>query len=86
MTRDRLYTDTMREVYSSVTKVMVDTKASSPLLYLPLDKIVQQSASGAAAPAGASTAPAAPAVTLPDSNGQDARSRDGARSRDRETR
>ncbi|WP_225863678.1 FtsH protease activity modulator HflK [Ideonella benzenivorans] len=87
VTRDRLYTDTMREVYSSVTKVMVDAKASSPLLYLPLDKIVQQSGSGAAtAPAGASTTPAAPAVTLPDSNGQDARSRDGARSRDRETR
>ncbi|WP_408634166.1 FtsH protease activity modulator HflK [Polynucleobacter necessarius] len=40
--RDRMYNDTMREMYSNVTKVLVDTNKSNSLLYLPLDKIVAQ--------------------------------------------
>ena len=40
MTRDRIYVDAMRDVYSNVTKVYVDQKSGSNLLYLPLDKIV----------------------------------------------
>jgi membrane protease subunit HflK len=55
VTRDRLYIDTMREVYSNVSKVMVDTRSSSPMLYLPLDKLIQQSGAGPQAPAGAAT-------------------------------
>lgn len=42
--RDRLYTDTMQQIYSSVTKVMVDSKQGSQLLYLPLDKLLQATA------------------------------------------
>jgi membrane protease subunit HflK len=86
VTRDRLYIDAMRTVYSNVTKVMVDARSNSNLLYLPLDKLIAQS-SGAPAPAAA--APSAPAPeTLPSALGanNDSRSRDGARSRDRETR
>lgn len=41
--RDRMYTDTMQQIYSNVTKVLVDSKQGSNLLYLPLDKIMQQS-------------------------------------------
>lgn len=81
VTRDRLYTDTMREVYSNVSKVMVDVHGNSNLLYLPLDKLMQA--------AGAPTAaPAAPAVTPPEgvATPGDVRSRDNARSRDRESR
>src|ERR1700712_3740984 len=51
VTRDRLYIDTMREVYSNVTKVMVDTRNNSNLLYLPLDKLIGQAAAGVAASA-----------------------------------
>lgn len=40
VTRDRIYVDAMRDVYSNVTKVYVDQKSGSNLLYLPLDKIV----------------------------------------------
>ena len=40
--RDRMYTDAMKEVYGNVTKVLVDSRQGSNLLYLPLDKIMQQ--------------------------------------------
>lgn len=91
VTRDRLYTDTMTQVYSSVTKVMVDSKQGSNLLYLPLDKIMQMSgASGGnggvgSAPAATASEPAvAPAPAA--ASVADARSRDGLRSRDRDGR
>ncbi|MEY4752660.1 MAG: hypothetical protein RJA44_335, partial [Pseudomonadota bacterium] len=84
VTRDRLYIDTMAQVYSNVTKVMVDARSGGNLLYLPLDKLLQQSAGNAAAPAAA--AATAPAEALPSSNGADARSRDNQRGRDRDSR
>lgn len=93
VTRDRMYTDAMQQVYTSVTKVLVESRQGSNLLYLPLDKIMQMSAQGDAAVSGetplipgsasSSTAPVAPTSSLPP---LDARSRDSARSRDRETR
>jgi len=42
VTRDRMYIDTMREMYNNVTKVLVDTTKNNSLLYLPLDKLVSQ--------------------------------------------
>ncbi|MBR9813017.1 FtsH protease activity modulator HflK [bacterium] len=39
VTRDRLYLDAMNTVLSSTGKVLVDVDESSPLLYLPLDKL-----------------------------------------------
>jgi membrane protease subunit HflK len=88
VTRDRLYTDTMQQVYSNVTKVMVDSKGNSNLLYLPLDKLMQQATAGTPA-AAAPAAPAADANTAaPASSGSaaDIRSRDNQRSRDRDGR
>jgi membrane protease subunit HflK len=87
VTRDRLYLETMQQVYSNVTKVMVDSKTGSNLLYLPLDKLLQQS--GTTAPAAGAAAAAAPTPSLVDPTGTqsvDIRSRDGTRSRDREGR
>jgi len=84
VTRDRMYIDTMQQVYANVSKVMVETRNNSNLLYLPLDKLLQQSA--ASAPA---TVPVPPPVGEPStgsSSGADSRSRDNARNRDRETR
>lgn len=40
VTRDRIYVDAMRDIYQNVTKVYVDQKSGSNLLYLPFDKIV----------------------------------------------
>jgi membrane protease subunit HflK len=90
VTRDRLYIDTMQQVYSNVSKVMVDSRSGSNLLYLPLDKLMQQ----AAPPTGTvQVVPQAPAAaSLPTDTGAagaagaDARSRDGGRSRDRDGR
>lgn len=83
VTRDRLYLDAMQQVYSNVTKVMVDSKSGSNLLYLPLDKLLQQGSSGsvtvsAPQPAAQTTVPDASSVPSP----SDLRSRDGLRGRD----
>jgi membrane protease subunit HflK len=60
VTRDRLYIDAMQQVYSNVTKVMVDSRSGSNLLYLPLDKLVQLSAASTNTAVGASAAPGTP--------------------------
>jgi len=92
VTRDRMYTDAMQQIYSSTTKVLIDSKQNSNLLYLPLDKLVQQSAqnnaatpSDAASPNVAGTAPPQSSVIPVAPNIGDARARDG-RSRDRDVR
>ena len=79
-----MYVDTMQQIYSNVTKVLVDSRSGSNLLYLPLDKIMQQTQSGA----DASTSAPAPSGTVvpPVSSTSDSRSRDATRSRERETR
>jgi membrane protease subunit HflK len=85
VTRDRMYIDTMQQIYSNVSKVMVDTRNNSNLLYLPLDKLLQQSTVTAPTvvvpPATATESPA----TSSGSSG-DARSRDNQRGRDRDAR
>lgn len=43
VTRERLYLDTMQQVMSSTSKIVVDQKNGQNLLYLPLDKLMQQS-------------------------------------------
>jgi membrane protease subunit HflK len=48
VTRDRMYLDTMQEIFSSAGKVLVDTKANNTL-YLPLDKMMDKSAAHDAA-------------------------------------
>ena len=79
----------IRDSYSNVTKVMVDSRQGSNLLYLPLDKIMQMTGqvaddtatvvlpTVASNPGNAANAVVASA---------DARARDAARSRTRETR
>jgi membrane protease subunit HflK len=87
VTRDRMYIDTMQQIYSSVTKVLVDSKQGSNLLYLPLDKIIQMTGQVAEDTAAA---PSVPATTSSPANATaasaDARARDAARTRTRETR
>lgn len=43
VTRDRMYIDMMESVMSNSTKVMIDIEGGNNILYLPLDKIIQQS-------------------------------------------
>ncbi len=44
VTRDRLYIDAMEDVMSNSTKVLIDVEGGNNMLYLPLDKLTQQSA------------------------------------------
>jgi membrane protease subunit HflK len=87
VTHDRMYIDAMQQIYSSVTKILIESRQGSNLLYLPLDKIMQQVAQGSAAaePAGGAAA-AVPPPAAPAGISNDARARDSSRSRDRETR
>ncbi|MBZ8140564.1 FtsH protease activity modulator HflK [Rubrivivax gelatinosus] len=87
VTRDRMYIDAMQQIYSNVSKVMVDSRSGSNLLYLPLDKLIQQTGPAAApqAPVAVPT-PASTPDPLGGSAGADIRSRDAARARDREGR
>jgi len=64
--RDRLYLDTMQQIFSRASKVMIDTEGGNNMIYLPIDKIMQQSAQDAARPAPASS-------TSAPSRAQDAR-------------
>jgi membrane protease subunit HflK len=61
--RDRLYIEAMQQIFASTTKIMVDTKSNNSMIYLPLDKLIAQTAaeaaSGVTAPATAATPPAA---------------------------
>jgi membrane protease subunit HflK len=88
VTRDRMYIDAMQEVYSNVTKVLVDTHGSN-LITLPIDRISAAAAAAATAPQVAQGSATPPTIATPadaTSQGADARSRDNARSRDREGR
>ena len=92
VTRDRMYIDAMQQIYSNVTKVMVDSKQGSNLLYLPLDKLIKMSGQVADETAALAPAPLAAtpsAVSTTGNSGlaaKDARTRDAARDRTRETR
>jgi membrane protease subunit HflK len=92
VTRDRMFIDAMQQVYSNVSKVLIESRAGSNLLYLPLDKILQMTGPGATAAAGtdapapgAGAAPAAATLPAPAAP-VDSRSRESTRTRDRETR
>ena len=86
VTRQRLYLDAMQQVLSNSSKVVVDQKNGSNLLYLPLDKLMQLGAS-ANAPADPG-AKAVPETVLPTPVPAEAspRSRDAFRNREREAR
>jgi membrane protease subunit HflK len=69
VTRDRMYIETMRDMYNNVTKVLVDTTKNNSLLYLPLDKLVAQVSAESAQVAngqaqGAQTNSTAPTATV----------------------
>ncbi|MET0383474.1 MAG: FtsH protease activity modulator HflK [Burkholderiaceae bacterium] len=90
VTRDRMYIDAMQDVYSNVTKVMVDTHGGANLIQLPIDKLVQAAAANAA-PSAAQAGPsagagAAGAESSSPPLASDPRARDNARGRDREGR
>jgi len=93
VTRDRMYIDTMQQIYANTTKVLVDSRQGSNLLYLPLDKIMQMSgqstvnttADGTTAVLAAGSTPPVPPAAPSGVGSIESRARDG-RSRDRDVR
>lgn len=82
VTRDRLYLDMMQTVLGNASKVLVDQKNGS-LLYLPLDKLIQQSSPPASLTTPESTAvPPRPATPDASLTLDPSRSRDALRNRD----
>ena len=83
VTRDRLYLDMMQTVLGNASKVLVDQKSGS-LLYLPLDKLIQQSgpSPSVVAPDVPTAAPSRPAAPESAMSLDPARSRDALRNRD----
>ena len=85
VTRDRMYIDTMQQVYSNVSKVLVDTRNNSNLLYLPLDKLMQQAGAASTPPATPPAAASGDGASAA-SGAVDVRSRENQRSRERDGR
>ena len=90
VTRQRLYLDTVQQVLSSTSKILVDTKGAGNLLYLPLDKLMQAAGAPAATAASSDTAmplsrplPNLGADVPPQIEGSGTRSRESLRSRER---
>src|SRR5688572_22332549 len=77
VTRERIYIETMQQVLTATSKIMMDYRGSGNLLYLPLEKLMQGTtgAGGEAAPAPRPAPEPAPEAG--------ARSRETLRSRDR---
>ena len=89
VTRQRMYLDTMQQILSSTSKILLDTKGSGNLLYLPLDKLMQAAAAVPAATASGESA-AMPLRQMPNLSAEvppqldsTTRSRDALRSRER---
>lgn len=83
VTRERMYLETMEQVFANTTKIYIDQKAGNNLLYLPLDKLIPQ------ASASTATGPAAAIQPLPepvDSTPAGLRDRVRDTARDRGTR
>jgi membrane protease subunit HflK len=87
VTRERMYLDTMQQILSATSKVIVDQKGGQNLLYLPLDRIMQmaiQNPPPAIETPRVTTAPevsSPPPLPVPDTTTS---RRDSIRSRDRE--
>ena len=89
VTRDRMYLDTMQQIFTSASKVMIDAKASNSMLYLPLDKLIAQTAandSAVGAKSGPVTTPLPSELVQPIDQVRQRDNRSRESSRDREIR
>ncbi|WP_026376692.1 FtsH protease activity modulator HflK [Aestuariibacter salexigens] len=55
VTRQRIYIETMEQVFSSTSKIMVDNAGSGNMMYLPLDKILERQQGSSLPPASRNT-------------------------------
>ena len=50
VTRERMYLETMQQIFMNTSKVLVDSRSGSNLMYLPIDKLIQQAGSAPRSP------------------------------------
>ncbi len=85
VTRERMYTEMMQQVLTSTSKIYIDAKGGNNLLYLPLDRLIQQG--GGADTPGMGRASGGPDSSSPVSAPPPPAPRsDGIRGRDRDSR
>jgi membrane protease subunit HflK len=86
VTRERMYLDTLQQILSATSKVVIDQKSGQNLLYLPIDRLMRHSDDGSAASAAAQpstdTLRSNPPTEVTPPRGDDRR--DALRSRDRD--
>jgi membrane protease subunit HflK len=82
VTRQRLYLETMQQIYANTSKVLVDTKGSGNLLYLPLDKLMQSTATSVVTSAS-EVVPDRPSTPASAMENRDVRTRGSLGSRER---
>jgi modulator of FtsH protease HflK len=82
VTRERLYLETMQQILGATSKVIIDQKAGSNLLYLPLNELLKASGQTAPLDVGSRTPPQpeqAPAPVETRREGMRSREREGGR-------
>jgi membrane protease subunit HflK len=87
VTRERMYLDTLQQILSATSKVVIDQKGGQSLLYLPIDKLLHQGGEGSSGTASSTSS--VPSDTMRSSPStevtpQPQDRRDALRSRDRE--
>jgi len=83
VTRERMYIDTVQQILSNTSKILIDQeKGGGNLLYLPLDKLIQSDSGAARSSSGTKSQN----DTQEFSSDVTSRSRESFRSREREIR
>ncbi|MCK9515892.1 MAG: FtsH protease activity modulator HflK [Ottowia sp.] len=91
VTRDRMYIDALEQVYAGASKVIIDSDSGNSLMYLPLDRLMEQSGQSASRKKSSETVDteslpgAVPPASEIRTHVEDARSRADARSRSRDS-
>jgi len=86
VTRERLYLETMEQVLSGASKVLIDTKQGNNMLYLPLDQMIKQQKQSRAGNAPSSDSDGSSSSSVPRSSSAGERPQTGYGSRTREIR
>jgi len=73
VTRKRLYLETMESVLGNTSKVLIDTKNSNNLMYLPLDQLLKKNTSVQHLPANRTRAGGGSVITSKNSSNQSVR-------------
>ncbi len=86
VTRDRMYLDAMQQIYSSTTKILVDSRSGNNLLSLPLDRLLLQNSGTTSPGTGVDATPATIQNPAPAPSPSAAPAREDARARSRDSR